>query len=93
MIEIAPEDKDVIKEFIKGIRAYTRFGSPVDKAPELYDFVIGLKFLIKMLPSMLSVRKWDLISIQDFVTRFKNSLLCETFFFPGALNFQYHSCL
>ena len=78
MIEIAPEDRDVIKEFIKGIRSCT-IEWPVDKAPELYGIIDGLKFLIKMSPSMLSLRKWNLISIQDFATRFKNPLLREAF--------------
>lgn len=87
MIEIAPEDKDVIKEFINGIRAYTRFELPVDKAPELYGFVDGLKFIIKMLPSMLSVRKWDLISTQDFATRFRNPLLREALLLPWLPEF------
>lgn len=79
MLEIAPEDKDIIDEFIKGIWSYTRFDLPVDKAPELYGLVDGLKFLLKMLPSMLSVRKWNLISTQDFAQRFKNPLLREAF--------------
>lgn len=79
MIGIAPEDKDVIKDFIKGIRACTRIELPVDKAPELYGFVDGLRFLIKMLPFMLSVRKWNLLSTQDFAARFKNPLLREAF--------------
>ncbi len=87
MIEIAPEDKDVIKEFINGIRAYTRFELPVDKAPELYGFVDGLKFLIRMLPSMLSVRKWDLISTQDFASRLKNPLLREALLLPWRPEF------
>ncbi len=79
MLEVAPEDKDVIKEFIKGLRAYTRIEFPVDKAPELYGFIDGLKFLIKMFPFMPSIRKWSLISIQDFAVRFKNPLLREAF--------------
>jgi len=79
MIEIAPEDKEVIKEFIKGLRSYTRFEFPVDKAPELYGFIDGLKFLIKMFPIMLNLRKWDLISVQDFAARFRNPLLREAF--------------
>ncbi len=77
MIELAPEDKDVISEFIEGIRACTRFEWPVDKAPELYGFVDGLKLMVKMLPSMLSLRKWNLISTQDFAARFKDPLLHE----------------
>jgi phytoene dehydrogenase-like protein len=79
MLEIAPEDKDTIKEFIKGLRAYTRFEFPVDKAPELFGPIDVLKFLIKMFPFMLSLRKWNLISIQDFAARFKNPLLREAF--------------
>lgn len=79
MLEIAPEDKNVIKEFIEGIRACTHFEWPVDKAPELYGIVDGLKFLTKMFPSMLRFRKWNLISTQDFAARFKDPLLRQAF--------------
>lgn len=79
MMEFAPEDKDVIEEFIKGVRACTRFEIPIEKAPEVYGPVDGLKLLFKILPFIRLLRKWGRISIQDFAARFNNPLLREAF--------------
>ncbi len=39
MKELAPEDKDVITEFIKGARTCTGFDMPIEKAPEVYNLI------------------------------------------------------
>lgn len=75
MIELSPEDLEVIDEFISGIRAYTRLELPIDKAPDVYNLTDILKIIFKMFP----FRKWDNISIQDFGAHFKNPLFREAF--------------
>ena len=57
MKELAPADKEVIEEFIEGIRACTRFDLPSEKTPELYGPVDGLKLLSKMFPFLKVMRK------------------------------------
>ena len=42
MKELAPEDKDVIEEFISGIHRLSHFDMAWEKAPELYSPVDGL---------------------------------------------------
>lgn len=79
MLELAPEDKEVIKEFIKGVSDCTRIEMPIEKAPEVYGLLDGLKLLFKMFPFMPVLKKWSKISIQDFAARFKNPLLREAF--------------
>jgi phytoene dehydrogenase-like protein len=79
MKELAPEDKDIIEEFIKGIRACTRIDMPVDKAPELYSLIDGLTMMVKMFPSLRFMKKWGTISTLDFTRRFKNTFLREAF--------------
>lgn len=79
MKELAPADKKVIEEFIQGIRACTRFDMPMEKAPELYGPIDGLKLLFKMFPFMRVMRKWKRISIQDFAKRFSDPFLREAF--------------
>lgn len=79
MLELAPEDKEVIKEFIKGVRDCTRLEMPIEKAPELYGPLDGLKMLFKIFPFMSVLKKWGKISIQDFTARFNNPLLREAF--------------
>jgi len=79
MKELAPEDKDTIDEFIKGVRACTRIDMPVEKAPELYSLIDGLTMMVKSLPSFMFMKKWGKISTFDFTRRFKNSFLREAF--------------
>jgi len=79
MKELAPEDKDVIEDFIQGAHICTRFDMPIEKAPELYSPIDGLKMMFKMFPYLRFMRKWGRISTQDFAKRFKNPFLCEAF--------------
>jgi phytoene dehydrogenase-like protein len=76
MGELAPEDRDAIADFIKAVRACARIDMPVEKAPELYGLVDGIK-MIGMLPNMGFMRKWSNISTADYVRRFKNPFLRE----------------
>ncbi len=79
MKELAPEDKDVIEEFIKAARTCTRFDLPIEKAPELYSPIDGFKLMFKMFPYLRFMKKWKRISTRDFAKRFKNPLLREAF--------------
>jgi phytoene dehydrogenase-like protein len=79
MKELSPADKEVIEEFIQGIRACTRFDMPIEKAPELYGPIDGLKPLFKMFPFLRVMRKWKRISVQDFANRFSDPFLREAF--------------
>jgi len=79
MKELAPEDTDVIEDFIKGARTCTHFDMPMEKAPEVYNLIDGLKMMFTMFPFLRFMRKWGRISIQDFAKRFKNPFLREAF--------------
>jgi len=79
MKELAPEDTDVIEDFIKGACSCTRFPMPIEKAPELYSPIDGLKMMFKMFPFLRFMRKWRRISTQDFAKRFKNPFLRQAF--------------
>jgi len=83
--ELAPEDKDVIEEFTKGVRKCTRIDMPIDKAPELYGLVDKFTFLFKMLPHLMFMRKWKKLPIVDFAERFRNPLLRDSFRALGSL--------
>jgi len=87
MKELAPEDKDVIEEFAKGIRTCIHFPMPVEKAPELYSPIDGLKMMFRMLPYLMFWRKWGKSTVQDFAQRFKNPFLREVF--PLIMNLQH----
>ena len=73
MKELAPEDTDVIEEFTAGIRKMIHFPMPVEKPPELFTPIDGLKMMFKMIPFLTFYRKWKDITIQDFA-----HFLCES---------------
>ncbi len=70
MHELAPEDKDVIAEFIQVLWAFTQFKTPVDQPPELS----GPPQPVEMPPFMM---KWMGMSLRDFGNEFKNPFLRE----------------
>jgi phytoene dehydrogenase-like protein len=77
LLELAPEDKAIIREFTKGIRDFSRMDMPAEKPAELYNAWDKIKS-VKMMPSMMLMRKWMKISIGDFCQRFKNPRLLQT---------------
>jgi len=79
MKELSPADKEVIEEFIEGIRACTRSDLPIEKAPELYGPLNGFKVLFKLFPFLKIMRKWKKISVQGFAKRFSDPFLREAF--------------
>jgi phytoene dehydrogenase-like protein len=75
MMNVAPEDKDIIAEFIGGIRKFLPFKMSLDKAPEVMSPFDGLKMMFKMLPYLGAFKKWEKLSAQELASRCKNSLL------------------
>jgi phytoene dehydrogenase-like protein len=79
MKELAPEDKDVIEEFIKGVRDCGRVSMPIEKAPELYSPIDGFKMMFTMFPLLRFMRKWGKMSSLDFAMRLRNPFLRAAF--------------
>ena len=76
MLKIAPEDEVAISDFVKTLRKSTQFDMPMDKPQELYGLFDYIK-MIKMLPSLMFMRKWSSISQINYARRFKNPFLRE----------------
>jgi len=77
LLELAPEDKDIIKEFTKGIRDFSRMDMPAEKPNELYNLLDKIKS-VKMLSMLRLMKKWMKISTGDFCKRFKNPYLRQS---------------
>lgn len=87
MKHVAPEDKDIIEDFIGGIRKFLPFKMSLDKAPEVMNPLDGLKMMFKMIPYLGAFRKWEKISAQELASRCKNPLLSRAIlemFLPEA---------
>jgi phytoene dehydrogenase-like protein len=74
MIEISPEDEEVIHEIADAARDFTRFDLSQDKPQELYNLLDYLK-AVKMLPFVMFMRKWGKVSVLDYIKRFNSPLL------------------
>ncbi|MBN2379977.1 NAD(P)/FAD-dependent oxidoreductase [candidate division WOR-3 bacterium] len=77
MLEIAPEDAKLIKDFIKATRSCLGLQMPADKPPELYTTADGFKLMFKMLPKMSFMKKWSAMSFAEFASRFRNPFMRE----------------
>lgn len=77
LLELAPEDKDIIKEFIKLLRGLN-MDFTNDKPPELYGLLDKMK-MVKMFSLVRLMKKWGKVSVRDFAGRFKNQYLREVF--------------
>ena len=75
LLRIAPEDKITIKDFIKAVKKFSSFSTPVDKAPETSSLLDGIKIALKVIPYMGLYKKWLNISVNDFAEMFKNDFI------------------
>lgn len=77
MLEIAPEDKAVIKRTIRAIKSFSRMNMPVDKAPELYSITDMIKMAFSVLPVLGDFSRYSMMTVNDLAESFTNHLLKE----------------
>jgi phytoene dehydrogenase-like protein len=86
MLELAPEDKEVIDAFTDGVRKMGHFPMPIEKPRELYSPIEGFRIMRKMRPFFGFLRKWERVTVKEFAQRIKNPFLRQVF--PFAVNLQ-----
>ena len=88
MLELAPEDKAIIRSFIGGARNLTKFNLPVEKAPELYNVSDVMKMGINMIPALSTYLRWKKVSTAELAGWFKNPFLSRAFYdtFGGEMD-------
>jgi len=79
MLEKSPADERLIRSFTSAARRFVGFHLPVEKAPELFGPIDGLKMIFGMLPFMRQLKKWSGMSIQQYADRCSDPLLKKTF--------------
>ncbi len=79
MLEKSPADEGLIRSFTSAARRFVGFHLPVEKAPELFGPIDGLKMIFGMLPFMRQLKKWSGMSIQQYADRCNDPLLKKTF--------------
>ncbi|HOT89989.1 MAG TPA: NAD(P)/FAD-dependent oxidoreductase [Anaerolineae bacterium] len=73
MLELAPDDRAVIAEFIKASRQFTKMEMPVDLTPS--EPLEALELGQGMLPVLWPALWWRNVSVRQFAERFKDPLL------------------
>jgi phytoene dehydrogenase-like protein len=79
MLEKSPADERLIVSFTGAARRFIGFHLPVEKAPELFGPMDGLKMIFGLLPFMLPLKKWMSISMQQYADKCRDPLLKRTF--------------
>jgi phytoene dehydrogenase-like protein len=74
MIALAPEDEAAIRDYTRVMRQCTRLDMPTEKPRELHGPVDYIR-MMKMMPQLMSLRRWMTTSSAVFFKRFKSPLL------------------
>jgi phytoene dehydrogenase-like protein len=76
---LAPEDKGLIDEFAKGVKAFSLLNIPLKRAAETRSLMDNIALVPVVLRHARDLKKWGGISIGDFGRRFKSEALGEAF--------------
>ncbi|MBN1205637.1 MAG: NAD(P)/FAD-dependent oxidoreductase [Myxococcaceae bacterium] len=78
LLELAPEDKKLIRRWVRAVRAGTRLELPM-RPPELAGVADKLRGFMRSLPFALRTRDWFGLSVSELAARFKSPILREGF--------------
>nr|WP_321508856.1 FAD-dependent oxidoreductase [uncultured Hyphomonas sp.] len=94
LLELAPQDRRTIEEFMEGIRDFTRMELPVDLTAE--DMVELAEMGKDMLPVLVPTLRWRAKTLSDYADKFEDPLLREglqNFFQFAPSDFPMMLCL
>jgi phytoene dehydrogenase-like protein len=75
MLDLAPQDRDLIDDFADALRQFTRMELPVDLTPSGPQE--WMQMGQDMLPVLLPVLRWRNVTVRQFASRFQDPLLRE----------------
>jgi phytoene dehydrogenase-like protein len=79
MLREAPEDKELINEFMDAIFICSASDLPALKAQDLFNLFDGLKFVFKEHALVRMMAKWKKVSVNDYQKSFKSSFFNQNF--------------
>lgn len=83
MLELAPQDRDVIEDFTGALRQFTRMELPVDITPS--DPLEFVRLGYDVLPSLVPVLRWRNVTVRAFAAHFRDPLLRQAL--PQVMQF------
>jgi phytoene dehydrogenase-like protein len=75
MLAFSPQDAEVTREFIAGIRMCIGFDPPSESDPPLTRLVKGLKIGLLMATKGKQLQRWMKVTADEFANRFKDPLI------------------
>ncbi|OGF58617.1 MAG: hypothetical protein A2Y62_14545 [Candidatus Fischerbacteria bacterium RBG_13_37_8] len=85
LLELAPEDKEIIDPFIKAIRTFSKYNLPIEKPQELMTFFDKMKMMLTHFPLIKAMTHWRKVPVIKFIESLKNPFLREAFYQARAL--------
>jgi phytoene dehydrogenase-like protein len=85
LIELAPEDRDVLREWTRGLRRLARTDLPIERPAGLIGPLERLVTAVRSLPHLGVFRRWAGTTVRQFAEDLDNPFLREAF--PLAFNF------
>jgi phytoene dehydrogenase-like protein len=77
LLELAPEDRDVLREWTRGLRRLARMDLPVERPDELIGPIGKLGMAMRFLPHMGVFRRWAGTTVRQFAEDLDNPFLRE----------------
>ncbi len=77
MLEFSPQDAEVTREFIQGVRLCLNFDQPAESDPPLKRLGKGLKLALTMATKGRTMQRWIKTSAAEFAARFKDPVIRE----------------
>ena len=75
LLELAPEDEKLIREFVSAARRLVNFDSPPDRLPGMKGMLEYAGEMLKLVPALPVFPRWGKLSMGEFSARFKNPFL------------------
>ncbi len=79
MREMAPQDQEVIDEFIRVLRRFSRMSNAMADPTQTGGPLRKLIGLLRMLPHLGALQRYSQMPVQDFAARFTDPFLCRAF--------------
>jgi len=86
-LEISPDDKVIIKKFIKNIKRFKNLNAPVDKPFEEMSIFGFLPLIWKLIKSGKPEKETETMTIRDYIEEFKSPVIRHLLacVFPGEM--------
>lgn len=79
MLDLSPQDEKLTRQLCKWVRKAPKFTPEMEKAPELWNILDHIKFLMGMIPIAMDMSKLNKTTTREFFDSFRDPLIRESF--------------